>query len=123
MGLLIDGVWHDRWYDTDSTGGRFVRSEAAFRDRVTADGSSGYPAASGRYHLYVSYACPWAHRTLVARVLKGLERHVSVSVVNPLMLEHGWTFDSWDGVVPDPVHGARFLHQVYTAAKRDYTGR
>jgi len=123
VGLLIDGEWHDRWYDTDSTGGRFVRSESAFRDRVTADGSSGYPAASGRYHLYVSHACPWAHRTLVARALKGLEDHVSVSVVNPLMLEHGWTFDDFDGVVPDPVHGADSLHQVYTAAKPDYTGR
>ena len=123
MGLLIDGEWHDRWYDTDSTGGRFVRSESAFRDRVTADGSSGFPAASGRYHLYVSYACPWAHRTLIARVLKGLENHVSVSVVHPLMLERGWTFDDGDGVIPDPVHGADCLHQVYTAAKPDYTGR
>jgi putative glutathione S-transferase len=123
VGLLIDGEWHDRWYDTDSTGGRFVRSQSAFRNRVTADGSSGFTAASGRYHLYVSYACPWAHRTLIARVLKGLEDHVSVSVVHPLMLERGWTFDDGDGVIPDPVHGADCLHQVYTAAKPDYTGR
>jgi putative glutathione S-transferase len=123
VGLLIDGEWHDRWYDTDSTGGRFVRSQSAFRNRVTADGSSGFPAASGRYHLYVSYACPWAHRTLIARVLKGLEDHVSVSVVHPLMLERGWTFDDGDGVIPDPVHGADCLHRVYTAAKPDYTGR
>jgi len=123
MGLLVDGEWKDQWYDTDSTGGRFVRSEAAFRDRVTADGSSGFKAESGRYHLYVSYACPWASRTLIYRRLKGLEDHVSLSVVNPLMLEHGWTFDPWDGVIPDPINDADFLHQVYTAARSDYTGR
>ena len=123
MGLLVDGEWHDQWYDTDSTEGRFVRSEAAFRTRVTADGSSGFPAASGRYHLYVSYACPWAHRTLIARTLKGLENHLSVSVVHPLMLENGWTFADGDGVIPDPVLGADYLHQIYTAAAPDYTGR
>jgi len=90
---------------------------------VTADGSSGFKAESGRYHLYVSLACPWAHRTLIYRRLKGLEDHISLSVVNPLMLEHGWTFDDWPGVVPDPVNGAAFLHEVYTAARPDYTGR
>jgi putative glutathione S-transferase len=123
MGLLVDGEWKDRWYDTKSTGGRFVRKSAQFRDRVTADGSSGFKAESGRYHLYVSYACPWAHRTLIYRKLKGLEEHVSVSVVNPLMLEHGWTFDPADGVVPDPINIAQNLHQIYTAAKPDYSGR
>jgi putative glutathione S-transferase len=123
MGLLVDGEWHDQWYDTKSTGGRFVRTSAQFRDRVTADGSSGFKAESGRYHLYVSYACPWAHRTLIYRKVKGLENHVSVSVVNPLMLEHGWTFEPADGVVPDPIHGAKYLHQVYTAARSDYSGR
>jgi putative glutathione S-transferase len=123
MGLLIDGVWQDRWYDTKKTGGRFVRKSSQFRESVTADGSSGFKAESGRYHLYVSYACPWAHRTLVYRKLKGLEDHVSISVVNPLMLEHGWTFEPADGVVPDPIHGAEHLHQVYTAAKPDYSGR
>jgi putative glutathione S-transferase len=123
MGLLVEGTWTDRWYDTESTGGRFVRQTSSFRDKVTASGSSGFKAESGRYHLYVSYACPWAHRTLIYRALKGLEDHISVSVVNPLMLEDGWTFEPWDGVIPDPIHGAEALHQVYTAARPDYTGR
>ena len=123
MGLLVEGEWQDKWYDTKSTGGRFVRTDAQFRDRVTADGSSGFKAESGRYHLYVSYACPWAHRTLIYRKLKGLEEHVSVSVVNPLMLENGWTFETSDSVIPDPIFGARHLHEVYTAAKPDYSGR
>jgi putative glutathione S-transferase len=123
MGLLVDGQWKDVWYDTANTGGRFVRQDSAFRSRITADGSSGYPAVSGRYHLYVSLACPWAHRTLIARRLKGLEDHISVSVVHPLMLDNGWTFASGPGVIADPVHGADCLHQVYTAAKPDYTGR
>ena len=123
MGLLIDGKWHDRWYDTDSTKGRFVRSDSVFRNRITADGSSGFPAASGRYHLYVSYACPWAHRTLIYRALKGLEDHISVSVVHPLMLADGWSFEAGAGVVPDPVAGARYLREVYTRAQPDYTGR
>ena len=119
MGMLIDGAWHDRWYDTSKSGGRFVRADSAFRDRVTADGSSGFKAETGRYHLYVSYACPWAHRTLIFRALKGLEDAVSVSVVEPLMLENGWELG--DGA--DPVNGARYLHQVYTKARADYTGR
>jgi len=123
MGLLVDGKWRDQWYDTKSTGGRFVRKEAQFRDRVTADGSSGFKAESGRYHLYVSLACPWAHRTLIYRKLKGLEKHISLSVVNPLMLENGWTFDDWPGVIPDPINQARYLYEVYTAARPDYTGR
>ena len=123
MGLLVEGEWQDRWYDTASTGGRFVRSQAAFRDRVAADGSTDFVPESGRYHLYVSYACPWAHRTLIYRALKGLEPHISVSVVNPLMLENGWTFEDWRGVVPDPIFGARYLHQVYSRARPDYTGR
>jgi putative glutathione S-transferase len=123
MGLLIDGVWHDRWYDTSKSGGRFVRSEAQFRHRVTADGSSGFEAESGRYHLYVSLACPWAHRTLIYRQLKGLSDHITVSVVNPLMLEHGWTFEPGPGVIADPVNDADYLHQVYTAAEAEYSGR
>lgn len=123
MGLLIDGVWHDRWYDTSKNGGRFVRSEAQFRHRVTADGSSGFEAESGRYHLYVSLACPWAHRTLIYRQLKGLSDHITVSVVNPLMLEHGWTFEPGPGVIADPVNDADYLHQVYTAAEAEYSGR
>ncbi|MDX2436046.1 MAG: glutathione S-transferase family protein [Acidobacteriota bacterium] len=123
MGLLVDGKWHDQWYETKNTGGRFVRKEAQFRDRVTEDGSSGFKAESGRYHLYVSLACPWAHRTLIYRQLKGLEDHISVSVVNPLMLENGWTFDEAPGVIPDTVNGARCLYEVYTAARSDYSGR
>ncbi len=123
MGLLVDGKWHDRWYDTSSTGGRFVRKESFFRGRVAADGSTEFRPASGRYHLYVSYACPWAHRTLIYRALKGLEDHISVSVVNPLMFENGWTFDSGPGVVADPVGGAAYLHEVYTKAMPDYSGR
>ena len=123
MGLLVDGEWKDHWYDTKSSGGRFVRKSAQFRDRVTADGSSGLTAESGRYHLYVSYACPWAHRTLIYRKLKGLEDHISVSVVNPLMLENGWTFEPGEGVIPDPIFVARYMHEIYTAAKPDYSGR
>ena len=107
MGLLVNGHRRDRWYDTKSTGGRFVRNGSDFRNRITADGSSGFKAESGRYHLYVSYACPWAHRTLIYRRLKGLTDHISISVVNPLMLEHGWTFEPGDGVIPDPINKHR----------------
>lgn len=129
MGMLVDGKWHDVWYDTSSTGGRFVRSDSQFRNWVTADGSpgpsgeGGFKAEPGRYHLYVSLACPWAHRVLVMRALKGLEETISVSVVHWLMKEDGWTFAEGPGVIPDPIHGARFLHQVYTAAEPGYSGR
>ncbi|MEX1205092.1 MAG: glutathione S-transferase family protein [Dongiaceae bacterium] len=123
MGMLVDGVWHDRWYDTGKTGGRFAREPTTFRDRVTADGSSGFPAAPGRYHLYVSLACPWAHRTLAFRKLKRLEDAISLSVVDWLMGEDGWRFSERDGCTPDTVTGAAFLHQVYTRARPDYTGR
>lgn len=129
MGLLVKGQWVDRWYDTDSNDGKFARSESQFRNWITADGSagptgdSGFKAEAGRYHLYVSLACPWAHRTLIFRKLKGLESMISVSVVNPLMLEHGWTFESDDGVVADPVYQADYMHQIYTAADPEYTGR
>lgn len=129
MGLLIDGVWHDQWYDTASTGGRFVRKDSQFRNWVTADGSlgptgdGGFKAEPGRYHLYVSYACPWAHRTLIFRALKGLEDLISVSVVHWLMGEQGWTFEPGEGVVADPIFNARYLHQIYTRANAQYTGR
>ncbi|SAK61556.1 glutathione S-transferase family protein [Caballeronia ptereochthonis] len=123
MGLLVDGKWQDKWYDTASTGGRFVRKEAAFRNWVTPDGEGGFRAEAGRYHLYVGLACPWAHRTLIMRALKGLEEMIDVSVVHWLMLENGWTFADGPGVVPDMINGARFLHQVYTAADPHYTGR
>lgn len=123
MGLLVDGTWQDKWYDTSSTGGRFVRKDAAFRNQVTADGESGFRAEAGRYHLYVSLACPWAHRTLIMRALKGLDAMIDVSVVNWLMLENGWTFDDGPGVAPDTINGARYLHEVYTAADARYSGR
>jgi putative glutathione S-transferase len=129
MGLLVDGVWHDEWYDTKSTGGRFVRKDSAFRHWITADGSpgptgdGGFKAEPDRYHLYVSLACPWAHRTLIVRALKGLERFLPVSSVHWVMRENGWTFEPGPGVVPDPIHNARYMHQIYTAAKADYTGR
>ena len=129
MGMLVDGKWHDQWYDTKSTGGRFVRKDSAFRNWITADGSAGptgeagFKAEAGRYHLYVSYACPWAHRTLIFRALKGLEDMISVSVVNSFMGENGWTFEEADGVIPDPLFGARFLHEIYTKADPAYSGR
>ena len=129
MGLLQEGKWVDQWYDTKSTNGRFVRKAPQFRNWVTADGAAGpsgkggFKAEPGRYHLYVSLACPWAHRTLIVRALKGLEKMISVSVVHWYMAENGWTFDVGDGVVLDTVNGAQFLHQVYTQAKPDYSGR
>ncbi|AHC99404.1 glutathione S-transferase family protein [Leisingera methylohalidivorans] len=130
MGLLIDGKWHDQWYDTDSTGGAFKRSESQFRNWITADGSAGpsgeggFRAESGRYHLYVSLACPWAHRTLIFRKLKGLEDHISVSVVHPHMLGEGWTFETDDhGATGDTLFGSSHMHQIYTRADSEYTGR
>jgi len=129
MGKLIDGQWHDVWYDTKSSGGRFVRAAAGFRNWVTPDGSAGpsgeggFPAAKGRYHLYVSYACPWAHRTLIFRQLKGLTEHISLSVVHFLMGPQGWTFAPGPDVLADSVLGKQYLHQVYTTAAPDYTGR
>lgn len=123
MGLLIDGQWHDRWYDTDRTGGRFERPQTAFRDWVSSEPGARFPAETGRYHLYVSLACPWAHRTLIMRRLKGLEDAIGVSVVHPHMGEQGWCFESYPGATGDRLHGADYLHQVYTRAKPDYTGR
>lgn len=129
VGLLVDGTWQDQWYDTKSTGGRFVRNSAAFRSWITPDGSpgpagdGGYRAEPGRYHLYVSLACPWAHRALIFRKLKGLEDMIGLSVVHWRMLEHGWTFEDGPGVIPDSIGHAQYLHQVYTAAVPTYTGR
>lgn len=124
MGLLINGNWHDQWYDTAPHGGRFVRQDSTFRRWVTADGrQDGFAAEPGRYHLYVSLACPWAHRTLIMRALKRLEEAISVSVVNWFMGKDGWTFAPGPGVVADTVNGAEFLHQVYTLANPTYTGR
>ena len=129
MGLLIDGKWHDQWYDTDSTGGNFVRTDAQFRNWITPDGSpgpsgeGGFKAEPGRYHLYVSLACPWANRTLILRALKGLEDMISISVVNPYMGDKGWTFEPGPGVVADPVGQARYLYEVYQRAQANYSGR
>ena len=129
MGLLIEGEWRDNGYDTSATGGSFVRQDASFRNWITADGSpgpsgaGGFKAEPGRYHLYVSLACPWAHRTLITRVLKGLEDKISVSVVHWLMTERGWGFEKGQGVIADHINGAEFLHQVYTIANSQYTGR
>ena len=123
MGMLVEGKWTDRWYDTESTGGRFERKDSSFRNWIKADGSTDFEPESGRYHLYVSLACPWAHRTVIYRRLKGLEEHITISVVNPIMLENGWTFEEGEGVIPDTVNNAEFLHQIYTAADPGYTGR
>ena len=123
MGLLVDGIWQADWYDTKRSGGRFVREQTKFRDRVTGDGSSGFPAEPGRYHLYVSLACPWACRTLIFRKLKRLDEVISVSIVAPEMGDEGWTFATGPGCIPDTVNGFSRLHEVYTAARRDYTGR
>jgi glutathionyl-hydroquinone reductase len=129
MGLLIDGIWRDQWYNTKSTGGRFVRQESAFRNWITPDGrpgptgEGGFRAEPGRYHLYVSLACPWASRTLILRKLKRLDDAIGVSVVHWHMGENGWEFRDDAGATGDRLHGSRHLHEIYTRAKPDYTGR
>ncbi|AJY45969.1 glutathione S-transferase family protein [Martelella endophytica] len=129
MGMLVDGVWKDVWYDTKKSGGHFKRESSQFRNWVTADGSAGptgeggFAAEKDRYHLYVALACPWAHRTLIFRKLKGLEDVIGLSIVDPLMLENGWEFKNRDGGTNDPINGADYLWQVYLKADPDYTGR
>ena len=129
MGLLVDGQWQDKWYDTKASEGRFEREDAGFRNWVTADGSAGpsgiggFKAEPNRYHLYVSLACPWAHRTTIYRKLKGLEDMISLSVVHPFMGDKGWTFAEGAGVIADPIVKADYLYEVYIAAKPGYTGR
>jgi putative glutathione S-transferase len=129
MGLLIDGVWHNQWHDTSKTGGHFVRPQSTFRNWVTPDGApgptgrGGFAAEPGRYHLYVSLACPWASRTLIFRMLKGLEGIIGLSVTHWLMGERGWTFESDEGVIEDTVYGKRYLHEIYTQAEPRYSGR
>ncbi len=129
MGLLQEGKWVDRWYQTKDTGGRFVRKASQFRNWITADGSAGptgvggFKAEKDRYHLYVSLACPWAHRTLIFRALKGLEDMISVSVVHWYMADNGWTFEDGAGVIADPINNADLMHQIYTAADSTYSGR
>ncbi|MGK9053827.1 glutathione S-transferase family protein [Neorhizobium petrolearium] len=129
MGMLVDGKWHDVWYDTKESKGHFKRAASQFRNWVTADGSAGpsgradFKAEAGRYHLYVSYACPWAHRTLIFRKLKKLEDLISVSVVDYLMLENGWEFKQRDGATGDTLYGLDYLYQVYLKADPHYSGR
>ena len=130
MGLLVDGVWHDTWYDTKASGGKFVRSAAQFRNWITADGSAGpsgkagFKAEAGRYHLYVSLACPWAHRTLIFRKLKGLEDMISVDVVSPLMYDKGWVFDpAQPEATTDRLFGAQAMADIYIQADPTYSGR
>ena len=129
MGLLVDGKWQDKWYETEENKGRFIRSASQFRNWVTADGTAGpsgragFKAEAGRYHLYVSHACPWANRTLIFRRLKGLEDMISLSVVHWHMAEEGWTFANGEGVIEDSVNHAEFLREVYLAADSNYTGR
>lgn len=122
MGLLVNGVWKDRWYDTKKSGGKFIRTEAQFRNFI--DYHSEFTPESGRYHLYVSLACPWAHRTLIYRSLKDLNDHISCSVVNPYMLENGWTFEeSFPGTTSDHLFSKQYLYQIYLKADSNYSGR
>ena len=130
MGQLVDGTWQDTWYDTKKSGGKFVRSNSAFRNWITADGSAGptgdggFAAEPDRYHLYVSYACPWAHRTLIFRALKDLEDLITVSVVHPDMLSDGWTFDTdFPGATGDTLHGLPFLRDVYLKTNPRMSGK
>jgi len=126
---MVDGEWHDQWYDTGATGGRFIRADAQFRNWITADGSpgpsgkGGFKAEPGRYHLYIGNACPWAHRTAIFRKLKGLEDWIGLSVVHWYMAEHGWTFKAADGVIADPVSHANYAYEIYRAADPHYSGR
>ncbi|WP_185983537.1 glutathione S-transferase family protein [Aureimonas mangrovi] len=129
MGLLVNGEWRDQWYDTEKTGGSFERTKTSFRNWITPngapgpDGQDGFPAESGRYHLYVSLACPWAHRALIFRKLKGLEEVISLSVVDWFMGENGWEFSDRQGTIPDTVNGASKLYEVYLKADPTFTGR
>jgi putative glutathione S-transferase len=129
MGLLVDGQWHDVWYDTKASQGRFVRTESQLRNWITADGSAGptgrggFRAESGRYHLYVGFACPWAHRTLILRKLKGLEPLIGISAVNSFMGDQGWTFAPGPETIPDTVNGVERVYELYTLADSHYSGR
>ncbi|MFC1748650.1 glutathione S-transferase family protein [Pseudomonadota bacterium] len=129
MGLLIDGVWHDQWYDTKSTGGKFVRSESQFRNWIMPNGETGpsgeggFAPETGRYHLYVSPACPWSHRAILFRKLKALDDVISMSVLSPNMLDHGWAFSGELNSGHDDLYNASYMHELYTRAKSQYTGR
>ena len=123
MGTMIDGAWLKDGDERTAADGRFVRAETSFRNTVTADGSSGFKAEPGRYHLYVSHACPWAHRTMILRALRKLEDVISVSVVDPFTSDEGWHFSDGPGCIPDTLNGTRYLREIYKLAKDDYTGR
>ena len=129
MGILVDGKWHDVWYDTKESKGRFVRSESQFRNWITADGSAGpggkggFRAEPDRYHLYISLACPWAHRAMIYRKLKGLESMITISAVHSYMGAEGWTFEPGPGVIPDSINNAKRIYEVYLAADPNYSGR
>jgi putative glutathione S-transferase len=129
MGYLINGEWHDKMRDTKSTGGRFVRPDAKIRNWITATGEAGpsgeggFKAEAGRYHLYIAHSCPWAHRAIIFRHLKGLEDMISVSVVNAISGVNGWTFEDGPGVVPDPEYGATYLYEIYQRSDPNYTGQ
>ncbi len=128
MGLMINGVWQEREPETTKDG-HFERGETAFRNWITPDGrpgptgQDGFRAVAGRYHLYVSLACPWAHRTLIMRALKGLQTIIPISVTHWLMADHGWTFATGEGVIPDPLYNSRYLHELYARADETYSGR
>ncbi len=121
-GMMIDGQWTNEAYHKDQQG-RFLRNPTRFRHQITADGSSGFRAEANRYHLYVSLACPWAHRTLIMRSIKGLKEVISISIVNPLMLNDGWSFEAFPEAIPDSVNGAQYLREIYAKADPKYTGR
>jgi putative glutathione S-transferase len=136
MGLLVKGEWQDKWYDTSKSGGEFIREDAQYRHWITLDGQASelsqqygddntitFKAESGRYHLYVSLACPWAHRTLIFRELKGLKKHISVSVVHPHMLTQGWTFETDAAALGDDLYNSQYAYEIYTRDKADYSGR
>lgn len=129
MGLLVDGKWQDKWYDTDKNDGKFEREAAQLRNWVTADGSAGETGEAGfkaepdRYHLYVSLACPWAHRTLIFRTLKNLEKFITVSVVSPDMLKNGWEFDKNNHSTGDKLFDSSYLYEIYTKNNPNYSGR
>lgn len=129
MGLLVKGQWQDQWYDTEQSDGAFQREDAQLRNWITVDGQAGptgragFKAESGRYHLYVSLACPWAHRTMILRQLKQLEPHISLSYVSPDMLDQGWTFNRDEGSSGDPLFDYQYMHQVYTRNQANYSGR
>src|SRR5260221_5594553 len=126
-GVLIDGAWREEQLQQETgAAGEFRRVESAFRDRITADGSSGYKAEAGRYHLYIAWNCPWAHRVLIFLALKKLEKAFSVAYSIPGLREQGWTFEAnpqFPDCTPDKVNGFRYLHQAYAPAEPRYTGK